>query len=166
MNRALFIVLLLLGGCSPENQPPKGYVEACYGGDWNEKLVGKTPVYSAVIDVQKDQWSKLKVVLKKLATDNNLDYFDSSEESKSLSMLYVSACSKRGLWVHFDQRVWSFEGSEPHSPLPLMASVYIYDNEEIWEGIPEALDGLLKSNWPGSVNTKHSYESSLRNSVL
>ncbi|MCT7359924.1 hypothetical protein [Thalassolituus pacificus] len=166
MNRSLFIFLLFLGGCGSGNEPPKGYIEACYGGDWNEKLVGKTPAYSAVIDVQKDQWPKLKVVLEKLAFDNNLEYFDSSEESKNLSMLYISACSNKGLWVHFDKRVWSFEGSDPHSPLPLIASVYIYDNEEIWKSIPEALDGLLKLNWPSAVNTNHSYESSLKNSLL
>ncbi|WP_101760129.1 hypothetical protein [Oceanicoccus sp. KOV_DT_Chl] len=168
MNRALFIIVIMFSivGCDSGNEPPKGYVDSCYGGEWSEKLVGKSPAYSAVIDIQKDQWPKLKGILAQLAKDNELDYFDSSRESETLSMLYVSACSKKGLWVNFDKRVWSFEGGEPHSPLPLMAKVYIYDNVNIWEKIPNDLDNLLRSNWPKAVDTNHGYKSSLQDSLF
>jgi hypothetical protein len=168
MNRVLFIIVFILSvvGCNSENEPPKGYVDSCYGGDWSEKLVGKSPSYSAVIDIQKDQWPKLKGILEKLAIDNDLDYFDSSTESKSLSMFYISACSKKGLWVNFDERVWSFEGGESQSPLPLMAKVYVYDNENIWKQISKDLDNLLRSNWPEAVDTNHGYKSSLQNSLF
>ena len=166
MNRVFLIFLALLVGCGSGNEPPEGYVEECYGGDWKENMVGISPAYSVVLDIEKREWPKLTSLFKEFSAEHELKYFDGSKESKSLSMLYLSACSKDGLWLHADKRDWSFEGQEDHSPLPLMINVHIYSNENKWKHIPESIDSILKKTWPSSVNAEHGYKSTLKNSLL
>ncbi|PCJ45874.1 MAG: hypothetical protein COA99_03805 [Moraxellaceae bacterium] len=129
-------------------------------------MVGIIPAYSVVLDIEKKDWPKLTSLIKEFSKDQGLRYFDGSQESKSLSMLYLSACSQKGLWLHADKRNWNFEGQEDHSPLPLMVSVHIYSNNLEWKHIPKDIDVLLKNTWPDSVNAEHSYQSTLKNSLL
>lgn len=166
MRRATILLAGLLAACGSGREPPEGYVEACYGGDWNKYMVGKSPVYSVILDIDKSEWHKLATFLQAYSSREGLTHFDTSEESNALSMLYISLCSEHGLWVHADKRIWHFEGREEHSPLPLMVSVVVYANPDKWAHVPSDLDSELKKMWPGKVNSEHGIESSLRNSLL
>lgn len=166
MTRVFLIFLALLVGCGSGNEPPEGYVEECYGGDWKKNMVGISPAYSVVLDIEKKEWPKLTSLFKEFSTEHELKYFDGSKESKVLSMLYLSACSKDGLWLHADKRDWSFEGQEGYSPFPLMINVFIYSNEKKWKHVPESIDSILKKSWPSSVNAEHGYKPTLKNSLL
>jgi hypothetical protein len=166
MSKFLLILLVVLVGCSSENEPPEGYIDECYGGDWQQNMVGINPTYSVVLDIEKKDWPKLTALFKRFSNEHGLKYFDGSEETSALSMVYISACSNNGLWLHADKRIWSFDGQKDHSPLPLMVSVHIYSNVQNWKHIPKAIDSMLKNTWPNSVNSEHGYKSTLHNSLL
>ncbi|TMP81450.1 hypothetical protein CWB73_07660 [Pseudoalteromonas phenolica] len=163
---SILIVCLSVAGCGVGNKPPDGYIAECYGGDWQGKMVGQEPSYQVVVDIEQPEWLELAELIEGYAISKELAFFNTSEETKELSMLYMSACSKDGIWIHADKRVWSFEGQEPHSPLPLMVTVVVYDNAEQWIGFVPELDKLLKSKWPDRVDENHGFNSSLKNSLF
>jgi hypothetical protein len=130
-------------------------------------MVGLTPEYSAVLDIDRPSWARLSHLLKGFAASEELVFFDTSIESGSLSMFYVSACSERGVWIHADKRIWRVNSEDdPHSPLPLMVKVFVYDDPERWKGISERLDDLLRSEWGEEVDTDHEISGSLKSSLL
>jgi hypothetical protein len=166
MKNVILALIVLLSGCGSGNEPPVGYIDECYGGDWNKNMVGRSPSYSVVLDLEKKEWPKLALLLKEFSVNHGLRYFDTSQESESLSMISVSACSKNGLYLHADKRIWNFDGKESHSPLPLMVDVTIYSREKEWESIPDKLNEILVKEWPDLVNSEHGYKSSLQNSLI
>lgn len=50
-------------------------------------MVGKSPVYSVILDIDKSAWHKLATFLQAYSSREGLTHFDTSEESNALSML-------------------------------------------------------------------------------
>lgn len=145
---------------------PEGFNDACYGGDFAKTLAGKSPTYSAVLDLEQPQWEKLNLVLNEFSTSHKLEFFDTGKNTDSLKMFSVSLCSKSGIYIHADKRVWSVSDNSKHSPLPLMISVTIYDNDDKWTEISKELHSILLMHWGSKLNTEHSWKSNFKNSIL
>jgi hypothetical protein len=166
LQKVIIIFVVLLVGCGSGREAPEGYVEACYGGDWKKYMVGESPIYTVTLDIDKAEWHKLTGIFQTYSNLKEIKFFDLSEESEGLSMLFLSLCSENGLWVHADKRIWSFDGEEDTSGLPLMVSVIVYANPEKWSQVSSEIDAELKKVWPKKVNSDHGIESSLRNSLM
>jgi len=161
----LVSLFIFLCGCGFGHEPPEGYIDECYGGNWSKNMVGKSPSYSVVLDLHVSEWNQLKLILKKFSKTENLRFFEDIRLTKSLNMFSVSLCSKEGIWIHADKRIWTVADSPEHIPLPLMINIQIYKNASKWSSISEDLNGLLLKEWPSELNIEHSYKSSYKNSL-
>jgi hypothetical protein len=161
----LISFLILLCSCGEGRKTPEGYIEECYGGDFSRNMIGKTPNYSAVLDLETSKWEELRTTLKNFANDNGLRFFEDIRQNDSLNMFNVSLCSKDGLWINADKRIWTVGDSSEHIPMPLMIRVQVYKNTEKWASISDSLNSILAKNWPNDLNTEHGYTSSYKNSL-
>ncbi|MEI8648117.1 hypothetical protein P4S73_09725 [Paraglaciecola sp. Hal342] len=108
---------------------------------------------------------RVKNYLKNFANDNGLRFFEDIRQNDSLNMFNVSLCSKDGLWINADKRIWTVGDSSEHIPMPLMIRVQVYKNTEKWASISDSLNSILAKNWPNDLNTEHGYTSSYKNSL-
>ena len=161
----LILSLIFLCGCGSGHETPEGYFEECYGGDFSKQMIGKTPNYSAILDLEISEWEELRTTLEIFATENELRFFEDIRRSESLNMFNVSLCSKAGLWINADKRIWTVGDSPEHVPVPLMIRVQIYKNDAKWAAISSNLNSVLRKKWPNELNTEHGYTSSYRNSL-
>ena len=159
----LISLLVFLCSCGSGHEPPEGYIKECYGGDFSRNMIGKTPNYSAVLDLDVPEWEELKLTLKYFSIEKELRFFEDIRRTESLNMFSVSLCSKDGLWISADKRIWTVGDSPEHIPLPLMVKVQVYKNDTKWTAISESLNNTLNEKWPNDLNTKHEYKSSHRN---
>ena len=161
----LVSIFILLCGCGEGRKTPEGYIEECYGGDFSKNMIGKTPNYSVVLDLETSEWEELRITLKNFATEKKLRFFEDIRRNDSLNIFNVSLCSKDGLWINADKRMWTVGDSPEHIPLPLMIRVQVYKNDEKWTSISDSLNSMLIKKWPNDLNTEHGYTSSYKNSL-
>ncbi len=161
----LISFLIFLCSCSEGRKTTEGYIDECYGSDFSKNMIGRTPSYSAVLDLDVSEWDSLKLILESFAKENELRFFEDIRRTKGLNMFSVSLCSKNGLWIHADKRIWTIGDSPEHIPLPLMITVLVYKNEDRWVSISDNLNTLLDAKWPNELNTDHGYTSSYRDSL-
>ena len=148
VRKLIVIFFIFLSGCSPGNKPPEGYVEACYGGNFAKNLSGAEPIYSAALDIDDSQWTKLTEIMKVVSDKHGLRFFNDTRHTESLKMISISLCSERGLFLHADKRIWHFEGQKPDSSLPLMVNIFTYRNSESWTDLAKEVDRILSKEWP------------------
>ena len=128
-------------------------------------MIGKTPSYSVVLDLETSEWEELRDTLKSFATEKELRFFEDIRRNDSLYMFNVSLCSKDGVWINADKRIWTIGDSPEYSPLPLMIRAQVYKNEEKWASITDRLNSILVNKWPNVLNAEHGYTSSYKNSL-
>ena len=161
----VILLTIFLSSCGSGHETPEGYIEECYGGDFSKNIIGKTPNYSAVLDLDVSEWDALKLALESFAKKKELRFFEDIRRTKSLNMFSVSLCSKNGLWIHADKRIWTVGDSPEHIPMPLMIRVQIFKNDAKWASISDKLNAALVEKWPNELDTEHGYKSSYRNSL-
>ena len=166
MRKLIFFFFVYLSGCSPGNKPPEGYVEACFGGNFAKNLSGAEPIYSATLNIDESQWTKLTEILKLVSDKHGLRFFNDTRHTESLKMISISLCSERGLFLNADKRIWHFEGQKPDSPLPLRVNIFAYRNSETWTVLAKEVDRLLSKEWPKVLDNKPKITTQLRNSQL
>ncbi len=164
MRTISIFILLLLSGCGL-GTATEGFVDSCYGGNWNKNMVGKSPAYLATLDIEQHEWVRLRNMLNDYAKEIDVEYFDASAEKGKTAILSLSACSRDGLWVHFDK--WRYGLEDPDvATRPMIVSISIYSNPDRWEAVPQQIDELLRKAWPSKVNSDHGIKSSYANSLL
>jgi hypothetical protein len=163
---AIILLSLSLLSCGSGCEMSEGYNDACYGGDFSKSLAGKSPAYSAVLDLEQPHWGKLRSVLKEFSISHELKFFDTGKNTDGLKMFSISLCSQLGIYIHADKRIWSIGDTPKHSPLPLMINVTVYKNENTWTHISKELHDLLLKHWEEELDIEHSWDSSYRNSLL
>lgn len=161
----LVLLFIFLCSCGSGHEAPAGYIDECYGGDFSTNMIGKAPNYSAVLDLDVSEWDSLKLILESFAKKNELRFFEDIRRTKELNMFSVSLCSKNGLLIHADKRIWTVGDSPEHIPLPLMITVQVYKNEAKWDSISHNLNTVLDAKWPNELNTEYGYISSYRDSL-
>ena len=145
-----------LWGCTPQYPPPAGFVDACYGGDFKEKLDGATPKFTMQIRATPADWPKVAQRFESFGSSHGLSYFDTSVTDVSgLRMLNVHLCSPKGLWLFADKRLWE-NGPRDNAPDEMPIFLYVYDSSLDWAKIAHQFEqsfndwpGDVKSEWPG-----------------
>ena len=137
------------------SKAPEGYIEECYGDDFEGNLVGKQDSYTAVLDLDQSEWGKLEITLEEFSSKNNLKLFKDIRDTEGLQMFNVSLCSSAGLYINADKRIWNVGDSPEHIPFPLTIRVTIYKNDAKWRSIPNQLNKVLMDAWPDDLKTEH-----------
>ena len=70
----IIVLALSVSACGSGSTAPKGYVQACYGGDFAAHLSGKLPVYFATLDINQTQWLGLTEVLTSISQRHSLQF--------------------------------------------------------------------------------------------
>ncbi len=70
-----------------------------------------------------------------------------------LRLFEVSLCSKKGLWVYADKRIWE-KGPADHEPSIVPIMLYQYNDTYEWRPIASALTAAFE-DWPGKVEGKY-----------
>jgi hypothetical protein len=165
MRTLLLFITSLLAGCGSGYPPPEGFVDSCYGGNWNKNMVGKSPTYLVTLDIEQHDWVRLRNILNNYSKEIDVDYFDTSIEKGKTAILSLSVCSKDGLWIHFDKRRYGLEDPDV-ATRPMNVSILIYSNPEQWKTVPKKIDELLRNAWPSKVNSDHGMKSTYGSSLL
>lgn len=163
---ALLALTLFLASCGGSVSAPPGYVDACYGGNFSKNLTNKAPILVALLDIPDDQWSRLTDILQNVSSRHGLEIFNDTRRERYLSMLSISLCSSRGVFVLVDRRVFRDAKGHVVSSSPLTLQVYAYRDERSWNALAEELEAALKAEWPGKVEVKQSTDTHLRDSLL
>lgn len=137
------------------HKAPEGYVEECYGDDFEKNMVGKPSSYSAILDLDQSEWGKLELVLEKFSNQNKLKIFKDIRNDEGLKMFNVSLCSSAGLYINADKRIWNVGDGPERIPFPLTIRVSVYKNDTKWSSIPNQLNKVLMDAWPDDLNADH-----------
>jgi len=67
-------------------------------------------------------------------------------------MLNVHLCSKKGIWLFADKRLWK-HGPKEDAPDEMPIYLYSYEESYPWQPIAQEFDKSF-SDWPGSVRSE------------
>ena len=158
--RSLIPLVASLAACSAGNPPPEGFVEACYGGDWNKRMVGLAPVWSADLTIDDDDLPTLRTVFAGIAAEYSVKHYDVGEKFIEVRPIDIYLCSEEGLFI-------SATKLGRRSPIkPVMINIFVYEPDYKWEPIGQDLRLALVAKWPESLDETPSRTSELGNSLL
>jgi hypothetical protein len=148
------VVTCLCNACGAGYPPPDGYVEACYGGDFRANLMNGEPrKFEMRVAAEESKWPELRERLVAVAAAHGLETFDTSMASPGLRMFEVSLCSRKGLWVYADKRIWE-KGPPDREPGIVVILVSQYKTTYEWQPIASALTAAFE-DWPGKAEGKY-----------
>jgi len=157
MARALLTVVAALPmlGCEPTYPPPEGFVESCYGGNFEKYLNGKIPRISIRMPLTESQWPDLEESLRQFSIQQNLDFFDTSLRLDHAHVLGLSVCTARGLQIHAADSVWKAEPRADGDPGYTTVFLYSFKDFDA-SAIGEELVVHLQSLHPGVTVKRNS----------
>jgi len=166
MIKFIPLFICFLAACSPKSELDPIFENACYGGNFSKHLYGKSPSYSAALDLEVEEWSSLTNSLKEFASQHELEFFDNGRISKQLKMLSTSVCSNSGIFIYASKRIWKIGDGTEHDPLPLLVQMTVYKNNKNADLIRENLNTLLQETWGEKVDLNHGISSTFNDSLL
>jgi hypothetical protein len=147
------LIAACLWGCSPQYPPPAGFVDACYGGDFSDKLNGATPKFTMQIHASPGDWPKVAQRFEAFASVHDLKFFDTSvTDVVGLRMFTVHLCSPKGLLLSADKRLWE-NGPKDDAPNILPITLYVYDPSFDWLTAAQQFEQAF-SDWPGGAKSE------------
>lgn len=142
---SIFIsIFFAIVGCEPDYPAPEGYVESCYGGDFEKKLAGSKPELLVMLELEVKHWGTLRGQLEELAKESNVRFFFDDREYNGLKIFNASLCSEGGLFMNVDKRIWS---NSDVSNLPMVLTIYTYENQSTWGSFIEKVKISMEKNW-------------------
>jgi hypothetical protein len=161
-----YLPLALLASCSGSGTAPPGYIEACYGGDFGKTLVGQAPLFSGQLNIAESQWPRLTQVLVDISNRRQLKFFKDTRDGPDLRMINVSLCSRDGLFMYADRRIFLDGKGRVIIDNPLTVAVFAYKDRGTWTAFSKELKDALDAEWPGRLTSDPHVQIQLKNSLL
>jgi hypothetical protein len=128
---------------------PPGFVEACYGGRENmPRYVAFSDRRVAItLDATEKDWPALTDIVRQIAEEHGLQFFDTSESGPSLRAVMVYACHASGIFLSLDKQIWT-AAPEPETRRDKVdVSLYTYRPDARFEPIARTLETRLQAAW-------------------
>ena len=155
-----FIFALAIVSCEPDYPPPEGYVEECYGDNFGKYLAGHSPKYHVLLNIETQQWPELRMQLEALSKQLEVVFFYEDRFPNS-ELFIASLCSKAGLYMHADKRIWESDREEQRQE-PMSISIYAYHESFDWKPFVETVHSSLIQAWADSLILDHQIKESLQ----
>ena len=161
-----YLPLVLLAACSGASTAPPGYIEACYGGDFDKTLVGQAPLFSGQLNISESEWPRLAKVLLDISNRRQLKFFNDTRDEPDIRMINVSLCSRDGLFMYADRRIFLDGKGHVTMDSPLTVAVFAYKDRDVWTAFSNELKKALDAEWPGRLTSDPHVQIRLKNSLL
>ena len=161
-----YLPFLSLASCSGSSTAPPGYVEACYGGDFGKTLVGQAPIFSAQLNISESQWPRLTQILLELSNRRGLQFFNDTRNGPDLRMINISLCSRDGLFMYADRRIFLDQNGHAFMDNPLTVAIFAYKDRDAWTAFSREVKSTLDAEWPGGLVSDPHVQIQLKNSIL
>ena len=155
---SICVVSLVLAGCGPVNPPPPGYVEACYGGDFRANIEGTRASQFIIVEAKESDWPRLAQDLSAAGQKLGLEVFNTSAHFDHVRTIEVHLCSKDGIWISADQRIWTGKNAEAANAgknfgeVPIRVNPYKPDYD--WTRVSTELVRMLADSWKVEVRSE------------
>jgi hypothetical protein len=154
-QRWVLLMSLSLAGCGPANPPPPGYVESCYGGDFRKHIEGSIPKRVITVKASESDWPRLARDISAAGRALGLDVFDTSATLNHVRTIEIHLCSKSGIWISADQRIWTGKNAEEANRFrnfgEVEITVNLYKRDFDWARVSDELARMLGKSWQVSV---------------
>jgi hypothetical protein len=141
--------MALAAACGRTSTAPPGFVDACYGGSENmaRNLAFSDRRVTITLDATEKDWPALTEIVKQVAQEHGLQFFDTSERGPSLRAVMVYACHASGIFVTLDKRIWAAAPDPESRRDKVDISLYTYRPEAEFEPIAGSLEKKLQAAW-------------------
>ncbi len=154
------VLAIFASACSPSYPPPEGFVDACYGGDWQENMVGLSPVYSADLNITDENAVDFRKVFADVADGFPVEHFDVGDKFGGVRPIDIDICSENGLFISAIKLGHS-TGTEE-----VMIDVFVYKPDYEWQPIVESIESAINARWPDQLDTSPTRTTNLRKSPM
>jgi hypothetical protein len=105
------------------------------------------------VEASEQQWPQLAEKLMAFGARHSLETFNTSKSPVGLHMFEVSLCSRKGLFIWADNRLWA-DPMPNQDPLHVLVLLNRYGDGYDWRPVAKDLQEAFK-DWPGTVESKY-----------